>query len=143
MRTSEQGLALIRRFEGFAAVPYRCPAGYMTVGYGHVILPHERFDRIDERTAAALLQEDVRIAEREVLRMISRIPHQGAFDALVSFTFNLGGAALQRSSLRRAINGGDDEEAARQWMRWVYAGGRMMAGLVRRREAELALYMAS
>lgn len=140
MRSSDAGLALIRRFEGFSATPYRCPAGYMTIGYGHMLAPGEHYDRIDEEKAQLLLRQDVRVAEYEVMRLVTRVVHQGAFDALASFTFNLGGAALQRSALRRAINRGDDEETARQWMRWVYAGGRIMQGLVTRRKAELALY---
>lgn len=140
MHVSDTGLALIRRFEGFSPTAYICPAGYPTIGYGHVLLPGERYGRIEEAEASALLRQDVRVAERDVSRLITRLAHQGAFDALVSFTFNLGGAALQRSSLRRAIDRGDDEETVRQWMRWVYAGGRVLQGLVARRKAELMLY---
>lgn len=143
MRTSHAGLTLIKRFEGFSARPYRCPAGYMTIGYGHVVLPGEVWeDAIDEDAAGRLLAVDVMVAERAVMRFIDAIKEQARFDALVSFTFNLGAAALQRSQLRQAVNRGDDEAAARQWVRWVYAGGRVLPGLVARRQAELGLYFS-
>lgn len=143
MRTSEAGLALIMRFEGFSALPYMCPAGYATVGFGHVVLPHERFERpLSETEGKTLLASDVRVAERAVMRFISPIISQGAFDALVSLTFNIGAAALQRSTLRRVIARGDEQATHAQWMRWVHAGGRVLPGLERRRKAELSLYFS-
>lgn len=142
MRISHRGLSLIRQYEGFSAVPYWCPAGYRTIGYGHVVLPGEVWDRpLTEEEATGLLREDVRIAEQAVLRQIRYLKGQSAFDALVSFTFNLGEAALQRSRLRLAVNRRDDADTAAQWGRWVYAGGKVLGGLVARRKAELALYM--
>lgn len=139
LRTSENGLALIRRFEGFSATPYRCPAGYLTVGYGHVIKT-EQFPTITVETAERLLAQDVYIAEGAVGRLISEKLNQNQWDALASFTFNLGAVALQRSALRACINRGDHAGAAEQFGRWVYAGGRKLPGLITRRNAEKTLY---
>lgn len=99
---TEAGLNLIKRFEGFSPTIYICPAGYPTIGYGHVVLAHEQDQfaaGIMQADATELLRKDVRIAERAVLRLISVPLTAGQFDALVSFTFNLGAGALQRSTL--------------------------------------------
>jgi GH24 family phage-related lysozyme (muramidase) len=140
---SKEGLDLICRFEGFSPTIYICPAGYPTIGYGHLVTEKnkERFlDGIDEDEALELLRTDVAIAERAVTRLI-RVPlAQYQFDALVSFTFNLGGGALQRSTLRQKINRGDYSAAPTEFMKWVWAGGRKLRGLVKRRTAEGLLY---
>lgn len=144
MRTGSAGLSLIKRFEGFSATPYRCPANIWTIGYGHVILAHERelLMQVDEAQAERFLVQDVRAAERAVKMLITRPLRQNQFDALVCFTFNLGSGALQRSTLRRVINRGEEEAVAGQWKRFIWAGGRKLSGLLRRREAELALYFS-
>ncbi len=130
------GIELIQHFEGFSAEPYLCPAGYLTIGYGHVIRPGESWpDGITEEEAAALLAEDVIEAEQAVLRLIAVPLTDGQFDALVSFTFNLGAGALQRSTLRRKINRQSYNAAAQEFPRWVWAGGRKLRGLMRRRAA--------
>ncbi len=142
MQTSPTGLALIKRFEGFSAVPYLCPSRIWTIGYGHVLLPAERemLMEIDETMAERLLIGDIRFAERAVQHYI-RVPiSQNQFDALVSFTFNVGAGALQRSTLRRVINRGEVDEIAPQWMRWVWGGGRKLTGLARRRASELLVF---
>ena len=140
---TDEGLALIKRFEGFSPEIYDCPAGWPTIGYGHVVrdAERERFaDGIDEATAEALLRRDVESAERAVLRLI-RVPlEDGRFDALSSFTFNLGSGALQRSTLRRKVNREEHDAVPRELRRWVWAGGRKLKGLVRRRGAEAELY---
>ena len=140
---TQEGMTLIERFESFQKQIYICPAGYPTIGYGHVVKPQER-DRftagISEQDAQAILQVDVGIAERAVLRMISVPLTDGQFDALVSFTFNLGAGALQRSALRRKVNREDHAEAPAEFMKWVWAGGRKLKGLAKRRAAEAMLY---
>ena len=139
---TQNGIDLIKRFEGFSRTVYFCPAGYLTIGYGHVVKPHEDFSAgIDEAQAEELLRQDAVIAERAVLRLISVPLTDDQFDALVSFTYNLGGGALQRSTLRRKINREEHTDVPKQFMRWVWAGGRKLKGLVRRREAEAMLYM--
>ena len=136
---SEAGLDLIKRFEGFSPKIYICPAGYPTIGYGHVVLAHEQDQfaaGVTQAEATELLRKDVRIAERAVLRLISVPLTGGQFDALVSFTFNLGAGALQRSTLRRKVNSGEHESVPAELLKWVWAGGRKLPGLVRRRQAE-------
>lgn len=135
-----QGLELIKKYEGFKAIPYRCPAGLLTVGYGHLIKANEHFDRLTTSEAELLLKGDVQTAERAVLRLIHTPLSDGQFDALVSFTFNLGAGALQRSTLRRKVNRQEHEEVPKELMRWVWAGGRKLNGLALRRAAEGKLY---
>lgn len=138
------GIALIRRFEGFSATPYRCPAGYLTIGYGHVIPPGAPVpDSLTQQEAADLLAEDVMTAERAVLRLVHAPLTDGQFDALVSFTFNLGAGALQRSTLRRRVNREEYSEASGEFLRWVFAGGRRISGLKRRREAERERFLGA
>jgi lysozyme len=140
---SKQGLDLICRFEGFSPVIYICPAGYPTIGYGHLITEanKERFlDGVDEDEALELLRKDVALAERAVLRLITVPLTQGQFDALVSFTFNLGAGALQRSTLRRKVNREEHHDVPAELMKWVWADGRKLKGLVKRRAAEAEIY---
>jgi lysozyme len=138
---TQQGIDLIKRFEGFSANVYICPAGYPTIGYGHVLKEGEDFSKgISKHQAEILLRQNAQIAERAVLRLISVPLTDGQFDALVSFTYNLGGGALQRSTVRCVINRGEHSEVPRQLMRWVWADGRKLKGLIRRREAEVVLY---
>lgn len=143
--TSQEGLELIMRYEGFVSKPYLCPANYWTVGYGHLILPHEmgKWDNgISKAEAERLLVKDVGIAERAVLRFINVPLTDGQFAALVSFTFNLGGGALQRSTMRRKLNRGEYMAAANELRKWVWAGGRRLRGLVLRRAAEKELFLS-
>lgn len=143
---TQDGLQLIKRFEGFSPTIYRCPAGWPTVGFGHLVRDGERArfsSGISEDEAEDLLRRDVGIAERAVLRLI-RVPlTDGQFGALTSFTFNLGAGSLQRSTLRRKVNREEHAAAPAEFRRWVWAGGRKLKGLVRRREAEAALYASS
>ena len=146
MKISNKGLQLIRKYEGCKTTPYRCPAGLYTVGYGHVIgnglqLP-DQFNRtfslgeIDE-----LLRTDLARFEQGVLRYCPVYLTQCQFDALVSFSFNLGLGVLQRSTLRQKINRGD-ADAAKVILKYNMAGGRILKGLIRRRQAEYRLFTA-
>lgn len=141
MQISAEGLAFICRFEGFSPVPYICPAGLHTIGYGHVITRHEMFTIVSELEARFLLQKDVQIAACAVTKLIAASLNQMQFDALTSFTFNLGSGALQRSRLRAVINRGEYDDAPTEFRRWVFASGRKLPGLVARRSAEAELFM--
>jgi len=140
MKTSQAGLDLIKEFEGFEAEPYICAGGKNTIGYGHVIKKGEAFDTITEETATALLADDVEDAEGAVNDYVHVELTQNQFDALVSFVFNIGGIAFYRSTLLKKLNKGDYEGAAKQFTRWVYAGGRKLNGLIKRRQAEMELF---
>lgn len=137
---TQDGIDLIKRFEGFSSTVYICPAGYPTIGYGHLVRDHETFEEISQEESEALLRIDVESAERAVLRLIKIPLTDGQFDALVSFTFNLGSGAFQRSTLRRKVNRQAHAEVPAQLMRWVWAGGRKLNGLARRRRAEAISY---
>lgn len=140
MLVSDAGLELIKQFEGCSLTKYLCVAGYPTIGYGHVLQPGDSQDPITQDQADALLREDVHKFERAVAKLTPRALNQGQFDALVSFTFNLGAAAYQRSTLRQMVIAGHDDMVPYQFLRWVRAGGMVRAGLVRRRAAEAHLY---
>ena len=126
----QNGLDLIKRFEGFSRTVYFRPAGYPTIGYGRVVKDDEDFSTgIDEAKGEDLLRQDAQILERAVLRLINVPLKDDPFDAVVSFTYNLGGGALQRSILRRKINREEHAEVPEQFMRWVWADGRKLKGL--------------
>jgi lysozyme len=140
---TQEGIDLIKRFEGFSPTVYICPAGYPTIGYGHLVREAERYEQgITEAEAEELLRRDVHAAENVVLRLIDVPLTDGQFDALVSFTFNLGAGALQRSTLRRKVNRQAHSEVPEQFMRWVWAGGNKLPGLTIRRAAESNKYLS-
>ena len=139
MRTSESGLALIRQFEGLRLSAYRCPAGIPTIGYGSTA-GVKMGQTITAGRAEELLREDVRQFEAAVSRLVKVPLTQGQHDALVSFAFNLGAKSLEQSTLLRLLNAGDYKGAAAQFDRWVYASGKKLSGLVKRRAAERALF---
>ena len=158
MKVSPAAIAMIRHHEGVRNRPYLCPAKLWTVGVGHVLYPEQAklpvSDRLqfplstnDNRTWSndednALLIADLARFERGVARYCpATTNHQGQFDALVSFSFNVGLGNLQRSSLRMKHNRGDYEGAAEEFMKWTKGGGRVLPGLVKRRLDEQRLYM--
>ncbi len=139
MRTSENGLALIRQAEGLRLRAYKCPAGVWTIGFGTTAGVKEG-QVITKERAEELLRDDVKRFEDQVLRLVKVQLTQGQLDALVSFTYNLGAANLGNSTLLRLLNAGDYKGAAAQFDRWTKAGGKELPGLVKRRAAERALF---
>ena len=148
MNTSEKGLALIKYFEGVRAKPYRCPAGYWTIGVGHLItrnvkLPDSWNRELESDEIDELLKKDLIKFENGVLRLLHpKQPTQSEFDALVSFSFNLGLGCFQRSTVRSAFKRDDKKRAGEVLLKYCYAGGRKLKGLIRRRIAEHALLMS-
>lgn len=141
-KISEAGIAIIKQFEGFSEKLYICSAGKKTIGYGHVILDGEQFEKsISKKDAELLLKKDVAKAEEAVRRLAERPLTQNQFDALVSFVFNVGEGAFEKSTLLRCVNSGLMAEAARQFSRWVYAKGQKLPGLATRRDAEAQLFI--
>jgi lysozyme len=142
MKISNNGLSLIKFFEGFKPYVYLDSALLPTIGIGHLIKKGEQFpNEITLEQAYELLKQDVKIAEASVNRQITAELEQHQFDALVSFTFNLGGGALQRSTLRQRLNRGDYTGAADEFLKWNKAGGRVIKGLVNRRSAERDVFL--
>lgn len=139
MHTSQKGLDLIKSFEGLRLSAYRCPADIPTIGYG-TTAGVKMGDTITKERAEELLREDVKRFEGYVNRLVKVPLTQGQFDALVSFVYNLGAGNLSSSTLLRLLNAGDYAGAAAQFERWNKAGGKTLAGLVRRRAAERALF---
>jgi lysozyme len=139
MRTGRDGVELIRHFEGCRFDAYLCPAGVWTIGYGHTADVKEG-DSIDQEAAEAFLIEDLEKFEQAVMRLVEVPLTQQQFDALVSWTFNLGAGNLAESTLLRKLNNYQYAEVPEQMMRWVKAGGQVLDGLVKRRAAEAALF---
>ena len=139
---------LAKRFEGFHRVPkfdperrahpYICPAGYWTIGFGHLCDP--KHPPITETQAEVYLARDLITALNATLRYcpVLAAEPEGRLAAIVDFTFNLGAGRLQTSTLRRRINQRDWHNAAQELRRWVYGGGRVLPGLVARRQAEIS-----
>jgi lysozyme len=166
VKVSPEGSALMHRYEGYRTKPYLCPAHIWTIGYGHVLyqdqirLPMVRKDEYaglirkdyplrpehnrvwSKEEIEKLFSMDVAAFERGVLRLVPGcVGHQGRFDALVSFSFNVGLGNLQRSQIRMKANRGDIGGAADAFMQWTKGGGRELPGLVKRRKDERALFL--
>jgi lysozyme len=141
---------LAKRFEGFHRVPksdpdrahpYICPAGFWTIGFGH--LCDQTHPPISEAEGEAYLARDLMTALHATLRFCPVLATQpeGRLAAIVDFTFNLGAGRLQTSTLRRRVNQQDWIAVGQELRRWVYGGGKVLPGLVTRREAEVALLL--
>jgi lysozyme len=171
MKLSKAGADLMHQYEGCRNKPYLCPAHIWTIGYGHVLyqdqirlpvvyLPkhEEMVEKPTLRKNYVLKPEDNRVwskdeinslfatdvanFERGVLRLAPALSgRQGAFDACVSFSFNAGLGNFQRSTIRMKINRGDWDGAAEAFMQWTKGGGKELAGLVKRRKAEIKLFL--
>lgn len=158
MKTGPKGIALIKLFEGCKKRPYLCPAGLWTVGYGTVLYLDQIKLKMPERLAYPLrpehdrefsrdeidgfLREELGSTERGVARYCpASTGNQGQFDALVSFAYNCGLGALQRSTLRAKFNRGEIDEAADEFMKYTRGGGKVLPGLVSRRKAERAMFL--
>ena len=148
IRVPPQAIELAKRFEGFhrvpkhdpnRAYPYICPAGYPTIGYGHLCDP--KHPPITQAEAETYLAQDLKVALAATLRYcpVLATEPEGRLAAIVDFTFNLGAGRLQTSTLRRRVNQRDWEAVATELRRWIYGGGKVLPGLVMRREAEIEL----
>lgn len=138
---NEQGLALIKEFEGCELKAYLCPAGVPTIGYGHT-RSAKLGQTISQADADALLREDLADSEDAVDQLVTAPISDDQFSALVSFVFNVGMGAFERSTLLSMLNAnaGADTVAA-QFLRWNKANGEELPGLTRRRHAERALFL--
>lgn len=135
---SDTGLALIRQYEGYMPKCYQDVAGYWTVGYGHLLQNKSQCpDKpLSIQQALYLLKQDVQEAEDAVQRYVTVPLTQGQYDALVSWTFNLGQGSLRQSTMLERLNAGDFATAAEEMKRWDKAGGQRVIGLRIRRNVE-------
>ena len=139
---NEQGLELIKEFEGCQLEAYLCPAGVPTIGYGHT-RSAKLGQTISQADADALLREDLADSEDAVDRLVTAQINENQFSALVSFTFNIGAEAFERSTLLSMLNANAQIHiVAAQLLRWNKANGEELPGLTRRRHAEQALFLA-
>jgi len=159
MKASAAAIKMVKHHEGVRTRPYRCPALLWTVGVGHVIDPSHAAVKYEERSSLPIpagwdrtltmdevddiLAQDLARFERGVARLCpASVNHQGQFDALVSFSFNVGLGALQRSSIRMRYNRGDIEGAADAFLMWTKAAGKVLPGLVKRRNDERSMFLS-
>ena len=156
MKVSQKCIEQIKKDEGVRNKPYQCPALLWTVGVGHVIDPNHAKVPFAERKALPIpagwdrvlsadeideiLRKDLNRFEAGVLRLIKVPLTQGQFDALVSFSFNVGLGNLQNSTLRMKVNRSEFEAAAEQFLVWTKAGGKVLPGLVKRRTHEKEMF---
>ena len=146
MRLGSKGLELIKSFEGFYSKPYLDPIVIPTIGYGATYYPNKKKvtmkDKpLTEKEASDLLKEMMVTYENDVKRLVKRELNQNQFDALVSFTYNLGSANLGKSTLLKKVNANPcDKTIKDEFLKWNKAGGKVLNGLTRRRNAEAELY---
>jgi len=139
MKISQNGLELIKHFEGCELEAYKCAAGVWTIGYGHIKTAVEGMT-ISQSYADELLDGEIVEYEDYVNAAVTAPLSQDQFDALVSWTFTLGNGNLNASTMLKVLNRGEYEEVPAQMKRWNKAGGKVLEGLIRRREAEANLF---
>lgn len=144
MRISEQGVRLIKKFEGLRLTAYKCPTGYWTIGWGHTY-GVKSGQKITKEQAEVYLKQDLVVAEDAVDKLVSTPLNQGMYDALVSFVFNLGAVRFKNSTLLRRLNQGAYDLVPDEFLRWVYGTvdgkTQKLPGLVERRTAEKEMFV--
>lgn len=139
MKISQEGIALIKKFEGCELTAYQCSAGVWTIGYGHTKGIEEGME-ITQQEAEDMLVEELHEYENYINDNVTAPLSQNQFDAMVSWVYNLGPANLKSSTLLKVLNAGKYDEVPFQMKRWNKAGGVTLEGLIRRREAESLLF---
>jgi lysozyme len=139
LKTSQEGISLIKSFEGCELSAYRCSANVPTIGYGHTAGVSDG-DTCTLEEAEQMLTEDLVEFENYVKKYVETDLEQNQFDSLVAWVYNLGPKNLSESTLLKELNAGNLEEVPRQMKRWNRAGGQVLDGLIRRREAESRLF---
>ena len=139
MNISQEGLSLIKKFEGCELTAYQCSAGVWTIGYGHTKGIEEGME-ITQQEAEDMLVEELHEYENYINDNVTAPLSQNQFDAMVSWVYNLGPANLKASTLLKVLNAGDYDGVPAQIKRWNKAGGVTLDGLIRRREAESLLF---
>jgi GH24 family phage-related lysozyme (muramidase) len=143
MKTSDKGVEQIKSFEGFRSMPYQDVVGKWTVGYGHLMVAGDGLVQgspITMGQATTLIKQDLHTAEEAVNSCGVELT-QNEFDALVSFTYNLGVGAFQRSTLLKLLKADRKNEAAVEFPKWAMAGGKEVPGILKRRHAEQECFL--
>ena len=139
MKPSQACVDLVKEFEGFRPTAYLCPAGVWTIGYG-TTENVEPGDEVTEQEAEEMLMGDLLEASKAIDDLVDVPLTQEQYDGLCSFIYNVGRDAFRNSTMLRLLNAGDYDGAAKQFPRWNKGGGRVLAGLTRRREAERQMF---
>ena len=139
MKVSQNGINLIKKHEGCSLTAYKCPAGVWTIGYGHTD-GVKKGQKITRSQAEAFLKSDLKKFEKGVEKAVKVKLNQNRFDALISFTYNVGLGAFRSSTLLKKLNAGDYAGASKELLRWNKADGRVLMGLIRRRSDEKVLF---
>ena len=148
MNTAKKGLALIKKYEGFYSKPYLDPIGIPTIGYGATYYPNKvkvtmKDKPLTEKEASELLIQMLKVYENQVALLVTKLINQNQFDALVSFTYNLGATNFGKSTLLKKININPNDPTIRQeFEKWNRAGGIVLNGLTKRRKDEAILYFS-
>jgi lysozyme len=146
MKTNRAGIELIKSFEGLKLAAYKCPAGVWTIGYGHTTAagpPAVKGGmKITAEQAAEILVRDLVAYEAAVMNALRRNPNENQFSAMVSLCYNIGPGAFASSTVVKKFNAGDADGAAAAFRLWKKGGGKVLPGLIRRREAEIELFRA-
>lgn len=142
MVTNQKGIDLIKEFEGFSPKAYKCPAGSWTIGYGHASDVKEG-DVTTKAVAEEMLKTDIAWAEKAIERMVKFPLGGNQFSALVSLVYNIGSGNFQKSRVLMFLNKWMPKDACLAFMDHVFAGGKKLKGLVRRREAEMKLFRSA
>lgn len=142
MNISQKGIDLIKNFEGCRLTAYKCPAGVLTIGYGHTGADVKEGQTITQEQAEKLLRSDLVVHCNNVSGLVKVPLNQNQFDALVSFEYNIGYGNFKSSTLLRLLNQGDYNGAAEQFQRWRYANGKVLSGLITRRQKEKDLFFS-
>lgn len=138
---SDNGIRLIKNFEGCRLTAYKCPAGIWTIGYGHTGSNVVQGKTITQEEAEKLLKMDLIVHCNNVSKLVKVPLNQNQFDALVSFEFNVGYGNFASSTMLKLLNQGKYTDAANQFGRWIYANKKVLPGLVKRRSAEKELFV--
>lgn len=142
MKVSQKGINIIKKYEGCKLESYLCPAQVLTIGYGHTGSDVKRNMKITEQEAEKLLQKDLERFEIGVLKSVKVNLTQNQFDSLVSFSYNCGLGNLQSSTLLKLLNLGDKQSAAKEFVKWCKANGKVLDGLLKRRLEEQKLFLS-
>lgn len=140
MKINAFGLNLIKQYEGLRLQPYLCSANHLTIGYGHVILPNEKFESITEVQANLILANDIGKFEKQVSELIKVQINDNQFSAIIALAFNIGVGNFKSSTMLKLINQNGLILAGCEFAKWVYVNKNPTLGLARRRAAEMNLY---
>ncbi len=149
LKTSTNGIELIKKHEGFSAVPYRCSAGIVAIGYGSTTYENKKpvllsDPPITEKTADILLIKNITKYEKSVKKLVKTNINQNQFDALISLTYNIGMGNIKSSQLIKLINIDPNDPAIKdEFLKWRKASGKVIKGLELRRQQEVELYYHS